>query len=106
MRVLALKTGQRSKLLFEKAAKDWQAGAHDQVIATCRAIVKAAPQHVDALNLLGLALYFTGAHLEAQDSLKRALSVVRRADILNNLALVQRALKQQNDALESDSGFT
>lgn len=91
------------KQAFEKAAKDWQAGAHDQVIATCRAIVKAAPQHVDALNLLGLALYFTGAHLEAQDSLKRALSVVRRADILNNLALVQRALKQQNDALESFS---
>ena len=91
------------KQAFERATKDWRAGAHDQVIATCRAIVDAAPQHVDALNLLGLALYRTGAHAEALDALKHALGVIRRADILNNLGLVQRALKQQNDALESFS---
>ena len=89
------------KQAFEKATKDWRARAYGQVIATCRAIVDTAPQHVEALNLLGLALYFTGAHAEALEAFQRALAVAGRSDILNNLALVQRALKLQNDALES-----
>lgn len=85
---------------FQKAAGLWREGEYSQVIALCRKIVAAAPKHAEALGLLGLSLYLTGAHAEALDALDRAIALARRADFLNNRALVLRRLKRQNDALD------
>lgn len=84
---------------FRKAATLWQQGAHAETIALCRKIVAAAPKHAHALGLLGLSLYVTGAYPEALEALNSAVSLEKRAEFLNNRALVLHKLKRSNDAL-------
>jgi Flp pilus assembly protein TadD len=84
---------------FVRATEFWRQGDYRQTIALCRKIVAAAPRHADSLGLLGLSLHQSGTHAEALKAFNAALAVATRADFLTHRAMVLRALKRDNDAL-------
>lgn len=67
-----------------------------------RRIVRAEPDHAEALHCLGIALHRLGRHEQALGFLDRALRIdARNSQAENNRATVLNALKRPADALES-----
>lgn len=65
-------------------------------------LLKAQPQHADALHLLGVLCHQTGRHAEAADLIGKAIQInPRSADFLNNQGLALRAAGRFEDALNS-----
>ena len=63
-------------------------------------VLKAAPDHFDALQLLGLAKAQSGQTSEAYRLLSAALKINATPDLLMNLANVLHALKRDAEALD------
>ena len=76
-----------------------QKGDLDEAAQIYRAILAAAPDQPDALNLLGLICYQQGRNVEALQLIGAALNRAQSANILNNFALVLAALDRHEEAL-------
>jgi protein O-GlcNAc transferase len=77
-----------------------QAGRTEQAVPLYRSILRAEPEHFDALHLLGVAEYQQGDHAVAIDLLTQATRVnPRSAPALNNLGNALRAIGRNHEAL-------
>jgi tetratricopeptide (TPR) repeat protein len=86
---------------YEDAVRSWYAGDIARTIELCRGALDGAPEHVDALNLLGMALSKSGEQEQARDVFERALRVQDRADLRNNLGLVHKIIGNADLALDN-----
>lgn len=60
---------------FEKALAAYQAGAWADAEVSFRAFLKLAPDHPDALHLLGLSVHFQGRSAEGSGLIERAIAI-------------------------------
>lgn len=68
--------------------------------ARARAALEVAPNHPDALHVLGLVYAHTGRGADAIHTLKRVYSLApQNVEVLKNLAAVLRAMGQLDDAI-------
>jgi protein O-GlcNAc transferase len=82
------------------AANHFLAGRLVEAESVCRQILAVAPDHLDALNILGVIAHKMGHNDAAAQLLARAAAAgPGRADVLNNLGEVYRAMNRGNDAL-------
>jgi predicted O-linked N-acetylglucosamine transferase (SPINDLY family) len=82
------------------AVERQQAGRHDEAASICRDILKAQPDHADALHLLGLARHHQGAPQEAIRLIGRAIEVNPEfATFHANLARVLAAMGDSEGAV-------
>lgn len=85
--------------MLQQALRQHRQGDYPAAESLYRQVITVAPEHPDALHLLGLLCHQTGRRDEALDLLQRA----RRAapdnpDVLCNLGLVQHAAGKFDDA--------
>lgn len=85
---------------LERALAALQAGDVAGAEQSFRALLRAQPRHVGALNLLGIALMRQGRFAEAEDSLRQAIEVSRSDATLFNYGLVLKALNRPEEALK------
>ena len=87
---------------LQQALRLHQQGQFDQAALCYAAILKAQPNHFDAMHLLGVLRYHQGRHAEALDKIQTALKwKPTSAEALSNLGLVFGALRQPEEALAS-----
>jgi Flp pilus assembly protein TadD len=85
---------------IERASMLHQGGQLDQAETIYNAILRAAPDHPDALHLLGLLRHQQGQNVEALRLIGKALKYAPNfTDAINNLGVVLRALDRHADAL-------
>ena len=65
---------------FAEAVSALQTGRLVDAERLCKAVLRAEPKHVDALNLLGVVLDRLGRNMEALASFDRALVVAPNSD--------------------------
>ncbi len=95
-----LATKPASGELFQRALAALQAGNSADAERHFKAVLKAQPRHVPALNLLGIILIQTGKFAEAESFLQRALIQNRASDVtLSNYGVVLQALDRPAEAL-------
>src|SRR5271170_6723306 len=61
---------------FQAAYTHDQAGRRDRAEALYRKVLQKAPDHADALHLLGLIAHERGRHQRASELIRRALAIV------------------------------
>lgn len=84
---------------YTQALDAWQAGAHDEALASCTQLLAADPHNADVLQLAGV-LHIGRDQGMARTLLGRALAVREDADVLVNLALTYDAAETaQREAL-------
>ena len=78
-------------LQFQQALALHGAGQLRAAQAACEAIVSVVPRHSDALHLMGVIAYQTGAHKKAVDLIDQAIGILPNAGFYANrgLALVE-----------------
>jgi protein O-GlcNAc transferase len=90
---------QRAKL--ERAMAALQAGNFRDAERLFKDVLRTAPKHVAALNLLGVVLTQSGKFAEAETYLQRALREYPKSDAtLYNYGLVLKALNRPAEALD------
>jgi tetratricopeptide (TPR) repeat protein len=88
--------------LLPRAVQLHQAGQVEQAREIYQQILRQEPNHLHALNLLGLAGWQTGRHAEAVEYLERAIAIdSTQAAFHGNLAEARRGLGQLGPAIES-----
>ena len=93
-----LAAGDRRRQL-EDGLRAHRAGRLEEAGAIYRQILAAAPDHPDALHLLGLATYQGGAHGAAVELIERAIAARSGVDRFHNsLGLVLAALGRHGEA--------
>ena len=96
------KTRQARAAALEKAFEKHQAGQLGAAARAYRAILKHAPDHPDALHLLGLTAHQSGNHARATHHIENAVALKPRDPLyLNNLGLAQYAAGRFVAAAES-----
>lgn len=84
---------------FDEAAAVYAQGAQDRAMALCETILRTAPDHVEALNLLGVILQNLDRTLESLPLLSRAAELDPEfPDVFANLARGFRALGEEAKA--------
>jgi len=87
---------------FEQALGHLQSGRLREAEAIYREILKADPENVDALHLLGVAVFQAGRGDEAAGFIERSLHQnPGNADALNNLGQVYEFLNRTDDAIDA-----
>ncbi len=92
--------------LFQSAFAAFQQGRLQEAERDLRRILRKAPDHVGALNVLAIVLVTLQRHAEAEPHLKAALRLQPRSDVtFYNYGLVLKALNRPDEALQrfSDS---
>jgi tetratricopeptide (TPR) repeat protein len=85
---------------IEQASMLHQRGQLDQAEAIYNGILETAPDHLDALHLLGLLRHQQGRNVEALRLIGAALKRAPNfTDAINNMGVVLRALDRHADAL-------
>ena len=85
-----------------EAARQYQAGNHEDAKDLCEKIIAEEPDNADALNFLGLINYQTGAHAAAADWISRALATdPENAAFHYNLGETLRAQEKDEEAIAS-----
>lgn len=88
--------------LLESGVREYQLGNYEAAQAACRQALAIAPDHPDALNLLGTLLLQSGQAGQAVDYLQRAARRQRdNAGILGNLAQAYAALGRHEEAQQT-----
>ena len=86
---------------FQRAMAALQAGNSKDAEQFLRAVLRAQPRHVAALNVLGIVLTQQREFSEAETYLRRAVRENPRSDAtLYNYGLVLKALKRPAEAIE------
>jgi Flp pilus assembly protein TadD len=82
----------KTKALLARAKKAFDEGNHAQAVELFDEFVSLVPDHADALNALGVALYNLGRYQEAEQRYREAIDVnPQYANALVNLAALQQA---------------
>ncbi len=90
------------KATLEQALGHLQSGRLREAEAIYREILKADPENVDALHLLGVAVFQAGRGDEAAGFIERSLDLnPGNADALNNLGQVYEYLDRTDDAIDA-----
>ena len=90
------------KATLEQALGHLQLGRFREAGALYREILKADPENVDALHLLGVAVFQAGRGDEAAGFIERSLHQnPGNADALNNLGQVYEFLNRTDDAIDA-----
>ncbi|HEY8749453.1 MAG TPA: tetratricopeptide repeat protein [Tepidisphaeraceae bacterium] len=85
---------------YNLAVQEYRAGNIAQAELICRRVLKASPDHVDALRLLGLLTLQKGLNVESQQLLRRAVALApTSAQMHNDLGTALAAGGQINEAL-------
>lgn len=86
--------------LFQSAFAAFQQGKLHEAERDLRRILRKAPDHVGALNVLAIVLVTQKRHAEAEPHLKAAIRLQPRSDVtLYNYGLVLKALNRPDEAL-------
>jgi protein O-GlcNAc transferase len=86
---------------FQRAFAALQAGNAEDAERSFKSVLRAQPQHVAALNLLGIALTQLGRFAEAETYLRQALDQQPASDTtLYNYGIVLKALNRPTEAVE------
>lgn len=87
--------------LFQSAFAAFQQGRFGDAERDLRRVLRKAPDHVGALNVLAIVLVTLKRHAEAEPHLKAALRLQPRSDVtLYNYGLVLKALNRPDEALQ------
>ncbi len=87
--------------LFQSAFAAFQQGRLGDAERDLRRILRRAPDHVGALNVLAIVLVTLKRHAEAEPHLKAALRLQPRSDVtLYNYGLVLKALNRSDEAVQ------
>jgi protein O-GlcNAc transferase len=87
---------------FQNALADLQVGKLEHAERLFKAVLRAEPKHLGALNLLGVVLTQRKRFAEAEPFFRRALQQNSRSDAtLYNYGLVLKALNRPAEALQS-----
>jgi tetratricopeptide (TPR) repeat protein len=85
---------------FESAKQHHQAGRLAEAQSLYRQILSEQPNHADALQFLGYAIYQSGSASEAVDYIKRAIAIdPNRPMFYCNLGVVLASLGQHDEAI-------
>ena len=88
--------------LLRLAIGSFQAGKLDDAERQFKNLLTQAPQHLAALNLLGMVLTSAGKFGEAERAIKSAIAINGNSDASHyNLGIVLKALKRPAEALDS-----
>jgi protein O-GlcNAc transferase len=86
--------------VLQQALAHQSSGAAAEAEAGYRRVLAAAPDHFDALHMLGLIRHQRGAHEEALDLIQRAIGqLATHAPAYSNLGLVLHALNRLPEAI-------
>lgn len=86
--------------LFQSAFAAFQQGRLHEAERDLRKVVRKAPDHLGALNVLAIVYVTLKRHAEAEPHLKAALRMQPRSDVtLYNYGLVLKALNRPDEAL-------
>jgi predicted O-linked N-acetylglucosamine transferase (SPINDLY family) len=87
--------------LFQSAFAAFQQGRLSEAERDLRKILRKAPDHLGALNVLAIVYVTLQRHAEAEPHLKAAIRLQPRSDVtLYNYGLVLKALKRPDEALQ------
>lgn len=87
--------------LFQSAFTAFQQGRLGDAERELRRILRKAPDHIGALNVLAVVLVTLKRHAEAEPHLRAALRLQPRSDVtLYNYGLVLKALNRPDEALQ------
>jgi tetratricopeptide (TPR) repeat protein len=87
---------------LQEAVQLHQQRQFDQAALHYVAILKAQPEHFDAMHLLGVVRSQQGRHAEALDKIQAALKLnPASAEALSNLGLVLKKMNRRDEALAS-----
>lgn len=87
--------------LFQTAFAAFQQGRLNEAERDLRKILRKAPEHLGALNVLAIVLVTLKRHAEAEPYLKTAIRLQPRSDVtLYNYGLVLKALNRPDEALQ------
>lgn len=87
--------------LFQSAFAAFQQGRLHEAERDLRRILRKAPDHVGALNVLAIVYVTLKRHAEAEPHLKAAIRLQPRSDVtLYNYGLVLKALNRPDEALQ------
>jgi predicted O-linked N-acetylglucosamine transferase (SPINDLY family) len=87
--------------LFQSAFAAFQQGRLHEAERDLRKILRKAPDHVGALNVLAIVYVTLKRHAEAEPHLKAAIRLQPRSDVtLYNYGLVLKALNRPDEALQ------
>jgi tetratricopeptide (TPR) repeat protein len=99
---MPLKNKQVNPSHLQQAFRLHQQGQFDRAALCYAAILKAQPNHFEAMHLLGVLRYQQGRQAEALDKIQTALKwKPTSAEALSNLGVVFTALGQPEEALAS-----
>ena len=88
--------------LFQSAFAAVQQGRFSEAERDLRRVLRKAPDHVGALNVLAIVLVTLQRHAEAEPYLKAALRLQPRSEVsLYNYGLVLKSLNRPDEALQS-----
>ncbi|MBF0380227.1 MAG: tetratricopeptide repeat protein [Magnetococcales bacterium] len=86
---------------YSQALESFNAGRYQEVDKYCTAIIKAAPNHIDAINLLGVVAQKANRHDMAIGLFQRAININDTiAPLYINLGISLYSIGQPNKALE------
>ncbi|MBF0358169.1 MAG: tetratricopeptide repeat protein [Magnetococcales bacterium] len=97
---------------YAKAVEHFSAGRNSEADQLCTAIIKAIPNHVDAINLLGVIAQKVNRHDLAVQQFKQAIEInpgwvmlyYNLGISLHRLGRIDEAVKIMRTALEKDPG--
>ncbi|MBF0382285.1 MAG: tetratricopeptide repeat protein [Magnetococcales bacterium] len=87
---------------YKQALENFNQGCYTEVESLCEAILEAVPNHLDAINLLGVVAQKMNRHDLAINEFGRAINIDgSKALLYFNLAISMQQLGQSNNALEN-----
>jgi tetratricopeptide (TPR) repeat protein len=99
-KVLEMPAAPPSPKVFKRAVAAYERGNLGKTVELCKATIKAAPDHFDALHLLAVAMSRSGAHATALLYFDRAaLLRPRNLDVFNNRGSALAELGRYEEAL-------
>jgi protein O-GlcNAc transferase len=85
---------------IQAATAHYQAGRRAEAEAACRRVLEKFPDHVEAMNLLGVMVFQAGRGEAALELIQRAVKLnPHRPDVQVNLGLVLANLRRDADAM-------
>ncbi len=87
--------------ILANALRHHQAGDFSQAERLYRTLLATDPHHVDALHLLGLALYQQGDAAQAVEWMQRAVALRPQVEYLSNLGTALLRLGRMDDAVQA-----
>lgn len=96
----AMQTPETSEALFARALQQHQSGRLLEARELYAQVLKASPQHIGALHLLGVSYSQTGEHEKGVPSIEQAIALKPDfAEAHNNLGIALKVLNRHEEAI-------